>query len=90
LELADKAIDGWDYRAIGTEEMRKMALTSLALDFTWLWVCMGVGAFLTIIATVVYALTAEPRPRHRRTGAPWPTGEHEQLPADSDREHSRV
>jgi hypothetical protein len=71
--------------------MRKMAAaTSVVADLSWLWVCMGVGAFLTIIATVVYALTAEPWPRHRKTSAPWPTGEHEQLPADSDREHVSV
>jgi hypothetical protein len=70
--------------------MTKMALPILTFDFTWLWVCMGVGAFLTIIAAVVYALTGERRPRHRKTRAPWPTGEHEQLPADSDRERSRV
>ena len=67
-----------------------MELTSVTGDLTWLWVCMGVGAFCTIIATLMYALTAEPRPRHRWTGRPWPTGEHEQLPADSDREHSSV
>jgi hypothetical protein len=69
---------------------KMLAPTSVMGDLSWLWMCMAVGAFLTIIATVVYALTAEPRPRHRKTGAPWPTGEHEQLPEASAREHSRV
>jgi len=67
-----------------------MALTSVTGDLTWLWVCLGIGAFCTIVATLVYALTSEPRPRHRKSRAPWPTGEHEQLPADSDRQPSRV
>lgn len=58
-----------------------MAIINEVGDLTWLWVFMGVGAFLTGIATFVYAITTGPtRPRPRRhVPATQLDGSHERL-----------
>jgi len=61
-----------------------MAIINEVGDLTWLWIFMGVGAFLTIIATFVYAVTSEPAHPRKRGPVPRPEldGSHERLGAD--------
>jgi hypothetical protein len=58
-----------------------MAAIAYTIDLTWLWVLLGVGAFLTVIATFVYAMTTQPRrPRQLRPDSgQLPDGSHERL-----------
>jgi hypothetical protein len=64
------------------------------MDLSWLWVCIGVGAFLTVVAVCVYAVTADSRPAksHRQERGTAPDGSHERLEGDkaSDRSHALV
>jgi len=61
-----------------------MVIGNMVGDLNWLWVFIGVGAFLTVIATFVYAMTSESRPARprRRTPAARLDGSHERLPGD--------
>jgi hypothetical protein len=61
-------------------------------DFTWLWVMVGIGAFVTVVATLVYALASQPtdsRPR-THTRASQLDGSHERLPEHYDADHVRT
>lgn len=45
---------------------------AFTFDLTWLWVLMGVGAFLTVVATFVYAMTTQPQHTRQRHPIPGP------------------
>lgn len=65
----------------------------LSEEVAWVLIFAAIGIALTIIATVMYAITAGTRPWHRTHAVPGPDGSHEQIPAgvgSADRVHAGV
>lgn len=65
-------------------------MIAYSIDLTWLWVFMGIGAFLTIVMSFVFAMTTQPHGPRRTSRIPGsrPDGSHEQL--DAGRTHADV